>query len=244
MAWWSWDLWRLVMSLHTNEGLNSWTCSFRFQGSSLCCHLIQNYQRGPEEDGPPAPAQELLVHFYSAVIQSVSCMTISVLIKPKRTRTDYSGQVRSARNDLYKLRIRKNSHPGYNLFQFLPLVGATEQLFTGHCLHVVSTKTSTTAFTETNHAVNTLWLYLYYTYSNSHNSLPPSIYRTSYPPLWIGYTCSSVAHCYCLFPCSLRYIESNKEHGIKKKKKNWAQFLVCTCTYSDKANFDKFFHFY
>lgn len=101
----------------------------------------------------------------------------------KRTRTDYSGQVRSARNDLYKLRIRKHSHPGYNLFQFLPLVGATEQLFTGHCLHVVSTKTSTTAFTETNHAVNTLWLYLYYTYSNSHNSLPPSIYRTSYPPL-------------------------------------------------------------
>lgn len=123
MAWWSWDLWRLVMSLHTNEGLNSWTRSFRFQGSSLCCHLIQNYQRGPEGDGPPAPAQELLVHFYSTVIQSVSCMTISVLIKPKRTRTDYSGQVRSARNDLYKLRIRKHSdpsHPGYNLFQFLP----------------------------------------------------------------------------------------------------------------------------
>lgn len=106
-----------------------------------------------------------------------------------------------------------------------PLVGATEQLFTGHFLHVVSTKTSTTAFTETNHAVNTPRLYLYYTYSNSHNSLPPSIYRTSYPPLWIGYTCSSVSHCYCLFPCSPRYIESNKEHGIKKK--NWAQFLEC-----------------
>lgn len=158
MEWWSWDLWRLVMSPHTNEGLNSWTCSFRFQGSSLCCHLIQNYQRGPEQDGPPAPAQELLFYFYSAVIQSVSCMTISVWIKPKRMRTDYSGQIRSARNslDLYKIRTRKHSDPSSS--SSFPLVGAREQLFTGHCLHVVSTKTSTTAFTETNQSVNTLWL--------------------------------------------------------------------------------------
>lgn len=99
-----------------------------------------------------------------------------------------------------------------------PLVGAREQLFTGHCSHV-STKTSTTAFTETMQYI--LFGYTYMT----HSSLPPSIYRTNYPPLWIGYTCSSVSHCYCLFPSSPKYIESNKEHGIKTK--NWAQFLEC-----------------